>query len=96
MAMSTKVVDVAAEIAWRQRWLEHQEDSVGDQALRPVIESELAALLAIPATCAKCGKRWRGEMLRRYYNRAEGRCAGYSTCAERARNAAGRPQGVRR
>lgn len=87
---------IATEIAWRERWLESHEDSIGDQTLRPQIERELAALRGVPQTCAKCGKRWAGEMARRYYDGANARCLGYSTCAERARNAAGRKQGARR
>lgn len=36
--------DVEAEIAWRERWLSFDEDSIGDAVLRPIIERELAEL----------------------------------------------------
>lgn len=90
-----KPTNVTVEVAWRERWLEHHEDSIADQTLRPQIEAELDALKRSPATCSKCRKRWAGEMARRYFDRANERCSGYSTCAERARNAAGWKQGAK-
>lgn len=35
---------IQAEIAWRERWLSFDEDSIGDAVLRPIIEQELAEL----------------------------------------------------
>ena len=90
--------DTAKEIAWRERWLAEPEDSIAWLTLKPKIEAELAALKEgdrFVRRCTKCGKSWRGTMARRYFDHAAERCAGYSTCAERARNAAGRKQGAR-